>query len=360
MKETTSFLKEIISMAGLSGYEQSLTERIQQEWQPLVSEMYKTKLNSLHGLVKGKDNSQGHKILITAHIDAIGFIVSSTKEGLLKITPIGGIDARVLLGQHVHVHTDSEIMEGIIVLPPSHTLKPKTEGTFSIDDLVVDTGYRPSQVTKKVKIGNLVSFANEPLELTGNYIAGHSIDNRASVATLTQILKLIKNQSHQWDVVAAATVQEEVGLKGGITSAFVEKPTIAIILDVDFGKGPGSQGHDSHELDKGPVLTWGPTNHPHLFNEIESLANRLEIPIQKSVVAGLAGTEGDAIQIALDGIPSLLIGVPIRYMHTSKEMVQMRDIDRLARLLTAFILELDENFLEKLKWEVEKDDEYEN
>lgn len=357
MKEITKFLKELISIAGLSGFEDAISERISEEWEPLVDTLYQTKLNSLHGLKKGTNNSKGYSVMIAAHMDEIGFIVTSTRNGFLKIASIGGLDARSFLGQAVNVHTESGIFDGIIVLPAAHTLSPK-EGnkSFTLEDLVVDIGYPPKQVIEKVKIGNLVSLSNPPIELDGNHLVGHSLDNRASVAALTKILKELQNHTHQWDVIASATVQEEIGLKGAVTSAFHEKPTIAIILDVDFAKSPGNQSYETHDLDKGPALSWGPTNHPQFYKEIEKLAKKLEIPIQKAIIPGTGGTDGDVIQTSIHGIPSILLGIPIRYMHTSSEMVQIRDIERLARLISTFIKQLDDNFITKLKWEAELED----
>lgn len=351
MTDLTDFLKKLISAPGLSGYEVPARSLIQEAWDPLVDELTVSRLGSLHGLRCGKGTAPRPNILIATHMDAIGLMVNGIEEGLLRVTGIGGLDPRVLPGQLVTVHGREEL-PGLIA-PPMARLLPGnvTEGAAPIEYLLVDTGLLPDEVRRLVRLGDLVSFAQPPLDTAGETLSGHSLDNRASVAALTHCLELLQSRPHDWDVWAVATVQEEVGVKGAYTSAFQLRPSLAVAVDVTFGSGPGSPSHKTFALGKGPTLLWGPDVHPALHNKFKELADRLEIPYAIEVVARHSGTDGFATQVTAEGIPTMVISIPLRYMHTPVEMVAIKDITRTGRLLAEFIAQLDMEFMERLKWD---------
>jgi len=355
MTDTLSHLKEMLLVSGLSGYEEPIREVITYAWKPLVDELSVSKLGSLHALRHGRGPDPRPSIMIATHMDAIGLIVSNIKDGFLTVSEIGGIDARVLPGQLVTVH-GSEDLPGLVVQPPDFTLPDSEQNRpVPLKRLLVDTGLTPRQVKQKVKIGDLVSFASQPQEMNGKYITGHSLDNRASVAVLTECLALLQTRLHLWDVWAAATVQEEVTLGGALTSGYQLRPTLAVVIDVTFAKGPGASEPQTFDMDKGPTLEWGPNTHPKLHDEFIQLAETMEIPFQKAVYPRMSGTDAITLQIAGDGIPTMLMGIPLRYMHTPVEMIQYKDIERAARILAEFIAALDDEFVEKLEWD--QDDE---
>lgn len=369
MTELIDHLKEMIRVSGLSGFEEPIRKIIENAWQPYADKISISKIGSLHGLKEGDgierrggiDLRGGIEprpsILIATHMDAIGLIVTGVTDGLLHITEIGGIDPRILPGQLVTVHGTEEL-SGIVIQPPAHTLAEEyRSGVTPMKGLRVDTGLTPRQVTSKIKIGDLVSFATEPTELNGNYLAGHSLDNRASVAVLTETLKLMQSRKHEWDIWAVATVQEEETWGGAATSAYQLRPTLAVVIDVTFGKGPGVSNSDTYSLDKGPTLDWGPNTHIKLHQEFEKLAKELEIPFQNAVYPRGSGTDAMLLQVAAEGIPTMIISVPLRYMHTPVEMIQIRDIERSARLLAEFIARLDNKFMDKLAWDTNDDNE---
>jgi endoglucanase len=187
--------------------------------------------------------------------------------------------------------------------------------------------------------------------MDGELIAGHSLDNRASVAVLTEALQLLQNRSHPWDVWAVASAQEEETLGGALTSGYALEPTIAVVIDVTFAKGPGTPAHESYEMDKGPTIGWGPNIHPKLYNLLKELADSLEIPVQKEISPRMSGTDAIATQIVRNGIPTVLIGIPLNYMHTPVEVISMKNVRRAGRLLAEFIAGLDADFMQKLSWE---------
>jgi endoglucanase len=351
MEETKKLLLEMIQKAGLSGYEVPIRDLIADAWEPLTNELSVSKIGSLHGLKHGQGTSPRKSILVATHMDAIGMMVNRVEGEFLHVTNVGGIDPRVVPGIPVRVHGREEI-PAILVVPPNHTMpEDQREGAYSLTQLRVDTGLRANTLARIVRVGDLVSFDTRPLEIDGGFIAGHSLDNRTSVAVMTETLRLLLGRTHEWDVLAVATVQEETGLGGATTSAFELRPTLAVALDVTYGVGPGAAVQVAWKLDKGPSLDWGANTHPKLYAEFERIARDLEIPYQNGVYARHSGTDGYALQTSRQGIPTMVLSIPLRYMHTPVEMIATKDISRLARLLAEFITNLDDDFMELLRWD---------
>jgi putative aminopeptidase FrvX len=351
MTNILPFLKEIISVSGLSGYERAVRPLIEKAWAPLTHELSTSRLGSLHGLRRGGGSEPRPSILLAAHMDAIGLMVTAIVDGYLRLTSVGGIDARVLPGQLVTIHGREEL-QGVIAPPAWHLLPPHlSSGVVPLEYLLVDTGRLPDEVQQLVRVGDLVSFAQPPLETAGETLVGHTLDNRASVAVVTACLEELSKRPHAWDVWAVASVQEEVTLGGAFTSGFALHPTLSVAIDVTFASGPGSPSHRTFPMGKGPTLIWGPNVHPALFKAFKELAEKLEIPYSLEPAPRHTGTDGFALQVVAEGIPNMVIGIPLRYMHTPVEMVAIKDITRAGRLLAEFIAQLDEHFMDQLTWE---------
>lgn len=348
--DLTAHLKDMLSAPGLSGYEDPIRNIIAVAWEPFTDELKVSNLGSLHGLRKGLGAEPRPKIMLAAHMDAIGLMVTAIENGFLHFTQIGGVDPRILPGQMVLVH-GREDLPGMVVMPPPFTL-PEEAGTGSIGlpYLLVDTGLRPEEVVQKVRIGDVISFAQPPLELAGGTIAGHTLDNRASVAALTVCLEALSKRKHIWDVVADATVQEEVGAISAFTDPVEIRPDMAIVIDVTFANGPGGSGWRDYELGEGITITWGANQHPALVEEISKLADKLDIPYKRELAPGMSGTDAYGIQVAESGIPVVELGIPLRYMHTPVEQVAIQDIIRAGRLMAEFITELPADFLSTVEW----------
>jgi putative aminopeptidase FrvX len=316
MTNILPFFKSLLSVPGLSGYEAPAARLIEAEWRPLVDELNLSRLGSVHGFKKGAGADPRPSIMLAAHMDAIGLMVTQIEDGFLRITSIGGVDPRILPGQAVVIHA-KEDLPGVVVMPPAKLLPPGAgAGAVDIAHLFVDVGLLPSKVASLVRVGDLVSFGTEAVEMSGEIVSGHSLDNRASVAAVTLCLQELKFRSHTWDVWAAATIQEEINYIGAATSAFQLRPDLAIAIDVTFAKGPGANGWDTFELGKGPTFGHGPNIHPYLFKQFEALAERLEIPFSTEIMPKSSGTDGMAMQITAEGIPTFVLSIPIRYMHT--------------------------------------------
>jgi endoglucanase len=291
--------------------------------------------------------------MIATHMDAIGMRVTKITDEFLHITNVGGIDVRVLPGAPVTVHTDNgDELTGVIAMPSIKLLPESTrDGVLEMKYLLVDTGLMAREVQRKVRVGNLVSFANEPMELAGDILSGHTVDNRASVAALTVCLEDLQSKSHLWDVWAVATVQEEVSYLGAYSSAYAIRPQLAIAVDGTFAKGPGANGWQTFPLGKGVGLCMGPNMHPFLHRKLKDLAERLEIPWFLDVTPDHSGTDAYPMQTTAEGIPTALVEFPIRYMHTPVESVSVKDIQRAGRLLAEFVASLEIDFINSIIWD---------
>ena len=352
MTNILPFLKSLLSVSGLSGYETPVARLIEAEWRPLVDELHLSRLGSVHGFKKGAGASSRPSIMLASHMDAIGLMVSQVKDGFLRITPVGGIDPRILPGQAVIVHTEKEDLPGVIVMPSSRLLPPGAgDGVVDIPHLFVDVGLLPSKVASLVRVGDPVSFGTEAVEMSGEIVSGHSLDNRVSVAAVTSCLQELGARSHKWDVWAVATVQEEINIAGAATSAFQVRPDLAIAIDTTFAKGPGANSWETFDLGKGPTLGHGPNIHPYIYKQFKELAERLEVPFATEYLPKSSGTDGMAMQITAEGIPTFVLSIPIRYMHTPVEMVALKDIQRAGRLLTEFIASLEPDFISTITWD---------
>ena len=351
MIDLLAHLKEMLSASGLSGFEGPIREIIREAWEPLTDELSVSKIGSLHGLKIGRGEEPRRRVLISAHMDAIGMMVTEIRDGFLRVPGIGGLDHRILPGQPVIVH-GREALPGVVVQPPGHLLPDSVgDGPVDMKYLLVDVGLRPKEVADKVRVGDTVSYDQAPLELTGQALAGHTLDNRVSVAATTLCLEMLQNRLHDWDVWAVASAQEEETLGGALTSPFDIRPDMAIVIDVCFAKGPGSNDWRSLPLGEGVGLGFGPNIHPALYEAFEKKAKDLEIPYHQDLMPKMSGTDAMAVQIVAEGIPVAVLGIPLRYMHTPVETVSLKDIRRAGRLMAEFITDLTPDALDQIRWE---------
>jgi endoglucanase len=344
-------LKQLSEADGIVGYEEPVRELLRQTWQPFVDEMREGKLGSLIALKRGAGPEPHPKLMLAAHMDEIGLMVTGVEKGFLRITRVGGMDRRVLLGLEVVVHGRRDL-PGIVATRPPHVLpEEERKKTVPWDKLFVDVGLPAEDVEQLVTVGDLISIRRDMAELENRRVAGKAMDDRACVAAVTLALEQLAGVRHAWDVFAVATVQEEVGLKGAITAAYGVAPDLAVALDVTFGKHPGVPEADAFPLGEGPAIGIGPNFHPGLVARLKEVAEAREIPYQMEPVPGCSGTDAWAIQVTREGVPTSLVSVPLRYMHQPVETLAVQDVERAGRLLAAFIVGLEADFLEKLAWD---------
>jgi len=348
--EIDALLRELSQAHGVSGYEDNVRDIIRREFESLSDELRADSMGNLIGLKRGEPTADTphRSIMLAAHMDEIGLIVTKLEEGFLRFATVGGIDVRTLPGQEVTVH-GRMALRGIIGSRPPHVLPPKNrKKVIPLESLFIDVGLAQADLEDNVRVGDLITLHSDFAELQGGYVSGKALDDRAGVASLVHCLRSLSSMRCAWDVFAVATVQEEIGLRGAITSAYGVDPDIAIAIDVDFGRTPGLSEAQSSETGKGPGIDLGPNVHPVVRQRLVDTAREHEIPFQTSAVPGHSGTDGWAIQVARDGVPTALLSIPLRYMHSPVETVSIRDIDRTGRLMALFAVGLDDRFAAEL------------
>ncbi|MBK8020522.1 MAG: M20/M25/M40 family metallo-hydrolase [Chloroflexi bacterium] len=346
-------LKSMVETHAPSGHEDAMREVLRGAWGDLVDELQTDKLGSLIGIKRGSGRlDPPRKIMLAAHMDEIGLMVRDIVDGFIFVHNISGVDNRIMPAQPVLVH-GRRSLPGIVVAMPPHLLTASERQRFSrMDELIVDVGLPAEEVAQIVRIGDLITIDAPMIELLGQRVAGKAMDDRACVAAVTVCLNELQNLQHSWDVYAAATVQEEMGLFGATTAAYHIQPDIAIALDVTFAPQPGVDGDATCEMGGGPGIGIGPNFHPKLVEKMKDVARRYEFKLQDDIIPGASGTDAWAIQVAHEGIPTLLLEVPIRNMHSPVETADLRDINRAGRVMARFISELDADFLKSIDYPI--------
>jgi endoglucanase len=329
-----SWVEEILAqgsaLSGVSGHEADLSGFLADIWGVYCTESRKDVVGNQFFLKPGK--SGANKILLAAHTDEIGLIVTAVdKNGFIRFAPVGGVDARALPAQAVTVHGRSE-MTGVICYAPAERRAGKP---VPLTHLAVDVGYDREEVLARTRPGDIISFAPEFQTLLNHVCAGKALDNRAGLAALAVCLRELSGRAHAHDVIAVATAQEEVGCRGAATAAFQAQAAVAIAVDVTHAQSPDVK--QAAQLGKGPVIARGPNLHPLLTEYMENKARDERIPFQTEVAPRPTGTDARALQLAGAGTPTSLISIPLRYMHTLVETVSAPDVMLTGKLLAAAV-----------------------
>jgi endoglucanase len=351
--DTFKLLQTLTETPGPSGNEQAIANTVEEWWQPYANRFVRDRVGNLMAIKEGSGETPRRSILLAAHMDEIALmvyqIVSYNDNGFLRVTNVGGVDLRHLYGQMVVVHGKNKSFPGVLgSLPKTMLPDEKQNKPFDYEDLVVDVGLPLSEVKAEISVGDFISFRQPLRKLLNGRVAGKAMDNRASIAAVTICLEYLSQRTHSWDVVAVATVQEETGLLGAFTSAHSQEPDAAIAIDVTFGKGPGTSDTGTFELDSGPMLDLGPNVHTGMYKALKKTAESLEMSISTGTHSRASGTDAFGVQVARSGIPTGLISIPLRYMHTMVESISLKDVERCGRLMGEFIANLDDKFLDKL------------
>jgi endoglucanase len=350
--DTIELLSDLSNAIGLSGYERPVRALVKDKVSPYADEVRTDKMGNLIAFKQGEMQAPRRRIMLAAHMDEIGLMVTDIEDGFLRIAPVGGVDVRLLTAQPVTVHGTvggSHALPGVVSSVPSHLIPDHKSGkVIPMEELFVDVGLSQDEVAQCVQVGDLISFRQAAAELKGKLFTGKALDNRASVAAVTLCLESLRGMRHAWDVYVVATVQEEVGLKGALTSAFGVQPDVAIAIDVTWGEQPKASKKYTFPLDKGPTIGIGPNFHPALHKALVDVAKGQEIPYHIEPAPGASGTDAWAIQVSREGVPTALLGIPQRYMHSPVEVVAIKDVERTARLMAHFISGLKPDFLETL------------
>lgn len=345
--EIREVIEVLSNSSGVSGYEEETAEKTKKFFEEFCDTVEIDNNYNVIGIKKGTVGAK--KIVLMAHIDEIGLMVNSIdKEKLITVTNLGGFDPRTLLYQDVILHGKKKI-DGVIVPKKDYDLKKDRLKAIGLEDLRIDIGLKENEDLKDFfEIGDVITIDRSMLRLKGNYVSGKAMDDRACVASLIECGRELKNVKHEFDVYFVASVQEEVGTRGAYTTAYEIDPDLAIAVDVTFGGTFDIPDEDTVEMGNGSGLTIGGNIHNGLRNYITKIADEYRYPYQLEVTPGQTGTDARAIQLTKAGIPTVLLAVPLRYMHTSIEIIKTDDVVSTGRLIAKVISKLEDKSLEEI------------
>ena len=331
-----ALLQEITETSGVPGYEDRVREVVRRELEPDVDRVRTDAMGNIVGTIEGGDTD----VVVAAHMDEIGFMVRHvTDEGFVQVDALGGWDPRVLKAQRVTIHTDDGDVPGLIGSAPPHTLdEEQLEAKPEVEDVQIDLGLDAEAAKERVSRGDLVTL-NQTTERVGDHVTGKALDDRVCLFAMLEAAKRIDDP----DVTIhfAATVQEEVGIRGAQTLGFDLDPDLAIALDVTVANDvPGFEpGDHVTELGEGTAIKLKDSSvitNPKVHGRMEEVAEGEEVDYQLEVLPA-GGTDTAGFQRARGAIPVGAISVPTRYLHTVTESAHVDDIASTIDLLTAFL-----------------------
>lgn len=339
------FLRELVEAPSPSGYEQPAAAVFRSRMQGVADVVETNVMGSVHATLKG--SAGGPSVMLAGHIDEIGMMVNYiTPEGYVTFAAIGGVDAAILPGMRVDVHTKGGVLRGVMGRKPIHLIEEsERKNVTQIDKLFIDLGMPVDTIKERVAIGDPITFGVGFEEFGDGMIVSRALDDKMGAWIAARVLEEVKAAGGaKGDLIAAATVQEEIGLRGGTTSAYGVDPVVGMAIEVchatdypDIDK----RKHGEQVCGKGPVIARGPNINPVLFERLVDAAEKAGVPYQIGAEPRGTGTDANAIQLSRGGKVAGLVSVALRYMHTPTEVLALSDLDATVKLLTRFVLDLE-------------------
>ena len=346
-KKQVKFLKQLLETPSATGTEIAVASILRERLAGTADEIRTDVMGSVHARLSGRGN--GPSLMLAAHMDEIGLMVTYiSDDGFLSVAAVGGVDAAILPGLRVDVHASNSLepLRGIVGRKPIHLIAPdERKSVTPIDKLVIDLGLPGKQVKKLVRVGDVITFGVGFERFGKGMAVSRAFDDKAGVWVAVRVLEtLARAGGAPGDFIAAATVQEEIGTRGAITSAYGVNPDVAVAFDVTHATDyPGIEKskHGDIVCGGGPVIARGPNINPEVFERLVAAAEAEGLPYQIEAEPGVTGTDARSIQIARAGIPTGLVSVALRYMHTPTEAVCLDDMEATVRLIARFAQDLD-------------------
>lgn len=333
IKNTVTSLCEV---SGASGNEDAAAE--------LALDMLRKYCPDAHiesGNVIGKygTHSSGKPLLVLdAHIDQVGFIVTSiTDQGFVKFSSIGGIDRRLLPAQPVVIHGIKDV-RGVICSVPPHLSKGDSK-VLSFDEAAIDTGFPADELKKLVQPGDTITYDVKHRTLLGSRITAPSLDDRCGVAAILRSLELLEGSECAYNVVVIFSTQEEVGERGAAIGAYALDADVALAVDVSFGWAASEDEKNCGYIGKGAMIGISPSLSRQVSRKLIAVAENCGLPYQTEVMSGLTSTNADRYSVARSGAKTGTVSIPLRNMHTPVEVIDLEDVENTARLLAGFMKE---------------------
>ena len=333
-------LEALCGQAAPSGFETSVARTAMELLRPLVDEVYQDRLGNVIGMRRcGREGAP--LLLLDAHLDEIGLIVTGVEDGFLRFRSIGGVDPRVLVDQEMTVLTEPPLFGVVSCLPP-HVLKAgDSDKAQTIEQLAIDIGLPQEKAEQAVPVGTPVVCRSQGAALGVSRFCGRALDDRACFAVLLRAAQLLQDTPLDVDLCLLGSVFEETGGWGAQTAAYGLAPDYCVAVDVTFARSSGvSEEEAPCKLGGRPAVGVGPIIPRWMSGRFKAKAAQQEIPCQTEILSGRTGTNGDDFQTAREGIATAVLSLPLRYMHTPAEVVDLEDMERTARLLSAFAKDL--------------------
>ena len=344
--QANDFLKSILTTPSVTGFEEPVQQIVREYIAPFADSIR----TDVHGnLIAARNPDAPLRIMLAGHCDQIGLMVNYIdKEGYIYVVTVGGWDVQNLVGIRVKIWTTKGPIDGVIGKKPIHLIDDEDRKKVpKIKDLWVDIGAKDKEEAEHVvSVGDPITVELECRELLNNLIAAPATDDKAGVWVIMEALRRIDPAKLKVGVFAVSTVQEEIGVRGAITSAYGIDPHIGIATDVTFATDcPTIEKKENGDvkLGGGPVITRGPNITTKLANALLGIAQQHEIPVQIIAEGKVTGTDARAIQINRSGVATALISIPNRYMHTPVEVISLHDIDYAADLMARYCESVEPN-----------------
>lgn len=343
MQKLYNLVENLTSYPGVSGFESMAFEKLSEYVKSLgiFDEIGTTSVGSFYGIMRcGRDNVP--LVLCDAHLDTVGFVVTELCEGgFLRVAPVGGIAAKILPASEVNIY-GKEILNGVFASKPPHLQEPgESEKKQEITDLCIDTGIPLEKLKEIVRIGTPVGFKCKLQRLLGDNLAGASFDDRLCGAAVLRALQSLDRSALNVDVAFQFSGNEETGYKGAMTTAYRLNPDKAIVVDVTHAFVPGApKVREGIRAGNGADICFSPQTNRAFTKFAVDVAEREGIPYQLSAAPVRTGTNSNAVQTTRDGIPVLLVSIPLKNMHTMSEIVNLNDALAASDLVAAVLRSL--------------------
>lgn len=346
-KKHVKFLRSLVETPSPTGAEEPVAALVRTRLSSIADEVQTNTMGSVHAVLEG--TGAGPSLMLAAHMDEIGLMVTYiSDDGFLSIAAVGGVDAAILPGMRVDVHTASGTLRGIVGRKPIHLIEAdERKKVTPLDKLVIDLGMPGKKVRKLVRVGDVITFGVGFERFGKGMAVSRAFDDKCGVWVACRVMEELRAAGRaKGAFIAAATVQEEIGTRGAMTSAYGVNPDVAIAFDVTHATdypGIDKTKYGAITCGEGPVIARGPNINPLVFDRLVAAAEAEGIPYQFEAEPSVTGTDARAIQVTRGGIPTGLVSVPLRYMHTPTEVIALEDLENTVRLITRFALDLDED-----------------
>lgn len=339
MERIENNLRALCGATGVAGLECEASAVAAELLKKYTKDVKVDHFGNVSGKIKSKDKN-AKTILLDAHIDEIGMVLTSIDEkGFLRFSNCGGIDRRLLSAQLVTVHGKKDIM-GVVGSKPPHLEKADEADKISeIDEMFIDVGMSEKEVRNAVSLGDKITIRSEFTRMLNDRVSSKALDDRAGVATILEVLELLKGTELPLNIAVQFSAREEIGGQGAKVASYVAEPDFGIAIDVSFAVTPDAQAHKCGKMDEGVMIGYHAILDKPMADKLVSIAKKNKIKHQIEVMGGRGtGTNADEIILTKGGVRTAVLSIPQRYMHTPIEQVSLHDIEDTAKLISSYIL----------------------